>query len=757
MKETKKKKPRATICASPTQTQTLPIEGKSKLAERLLKKSPAVDGTHDRVTLAVHMHQANRLAEAKQLFLEELGVNPSSVASLYSMAAILNQEGDFSKALLFIDKALALLPNFALANQARKTITDNLYGRNLEPPDRLGHRKQGGERFEQLLITKTTQLLGIQLQELGRLHEAREVFMRLFEDDPKDFIALYSLGVMAAQEGNTLEALEFLDQAIAANPTHPPSHFAKGTLLQGIGLYDDALASFNRANLIDPSYIDAWNNKANLLHNLSREYDAFSCLKTALEYHPNDEKLLSNTGTILTVLKRDTEAIPYFDRLLAINPDYEYAQGYRLFAKLHTCNWDNYEEERSTLIQKVRERKRTINPLAFFSISDDPADQLLCSQLFAQDRYPSSKEPLWRGKVYRHRKIRLGYLSPDFREHPVGHLMVGVIENHDRVRFETYGFSLGINDSSSLRQRFRLGFDHFLDCKEKTAAEIAQLIRAAEIDILIDLAGYTANARPEVLAMRPAPIQINYLGFPGTMGAPWMDFIIGDSIVIPADQEVYFQERVLRLPCCYLPIDDQVQVNPETPTRESMNLPSKGTIYCSFNHDYKINPRIWDIWMRLLRDDPQSTLWLMKLNEAAETNLRAEALKRYVDPKRLVFATRVPRIEDHLARYRLIDVFLDTMPYNAHSTVTDVIRSGGSVITLKGGSFASRVAASYISHSQAKTSKITDSIEEYEVSLAQVRQSALTSNSHDHGGRLMNCAEMARHLEALFEDARKSR
>ncbi|NCW87021.1 MAG: hypothetical protein EBV69_13425, partial [Oxalobacteraceae bacterium] len=400
-----------------------------------------------------------------------------------------------------------LLPNFALAIQARKTITDNLYGRNLEPPDRLGHRKQGGERFEQLLITKTTQLLGIQLQELGRLHEAREVFMRLFEDDPKDFIALYSLGVMAAQEGNTLEALDFLDQAIAANPTHPPSHFAKGTLLQGLGLYDDALASFNRANLIDPSYIDAWNNKANLLHNLSREYDAFSCLKTALEYHPNDEKLLSNTGTILTVLKRDTEAIPYFDRLLAINPDYEYAQGYRLFAKLHT---------------------------------------------------------------------------------PVGHLMVGVIENHDRVRFETYGFSLGINDSSSLRQRFRLGFDHFLDCKEKTAAEIAQLIRAAEIDILIDLAGYTANARPEVLAMRPAPIQINYLGFPGTMGAPWMDFIIGDSIVIPADQEDYFQERVLRLPCCYLPIDDQVQVNPETPTRESMNLPSKGTIYCSFNHDYKI-------------------------------------------------------------------------------------------------------------------------------------------------------------------------
>jgi predicted O-linked N-acetylglucosamine transferase (SPINDLY family) len=466
---------------------------------------------------------------------------------------------------------------------------------------------------------------------------------------------------------------------------------------------------------------------------------------------------LNNTGTILTVLKRDTEAIPYFDRLLAINPDYEYAQGYRLFAKLHTCNWDNYEEERSTLIQKVRERKRTINPLAFFSISDDPADQLLCSQLFAQDRYPSSKEPLWRGEVYRHRKIRLGYLSPDFREHPVGHLMVGVIENHDRIRFETYGFSLGINDSSSLRQRFRLGFDHFFDCKEKTAAEIAQLIRAAEIDILIDLAGYTANARPEVLAMRPAPIQINYLGFPGTMGAPWMDFIIGDSIVIPADQEVYFQERVLRLPCCYLPIDDQVQVNPETPTRESMNLPSKGTIYCSFNHDYKINPRIWDIWMRLLRDDPQSTLWLMKLNEAAETNLRAEALKRDVDPKRLVFATRVPRIEDHLARYRLIDVFLDTMPYNAHSTVTDVIRSGGSVITLKGGSFASRVAASYISHSQAKTSKITDSIEEYEVSLAQVRQSAVTSNSHDHGGRLMNCAQMARHLEGLFEEARKSR
>ena len=718
--------------------------------------------SQERLLIALEHQNAGRYQTAEALFREELVDQPRSFAALYSLAAIANAQGRNHEALAFIDRALAVLPNYIAAHEAKSSILRALgrleesaqwfiQARKLEA---LGHEgaNQLAPQVVKLTIDHPKQTLGLRYQEEGRSIEAQAVFEELLKERPKDFVALYSLAVIYAQQGNVAQALETIDRALLTNPVYPAAHFARGTLLQQLGLFEEALASFNQANQLDPSYLDAWNNKASLFQSLSREEEAFQCLDQALRYNPQDEKLLHNAGTILTVLKRDTEAIKYFDKLLSINPSYEYAAGYRLFAKLHTCNWENFEEERQEMIESVRQGMRVINPLAFFSISEDPADQLKCSQIFAASRYPASKDPLWHGERYRHRKVRIGYLSPDFREHPVGHLMVGVIEQHDRARFETFGFSLGVNDGSSLRRRFRLGFDHFLDCKERTSTEIAQLIRATEIDILVDLAGYTASARPEVLAQRPAPIQINYLGFPGTMGAPWVDYIVADQVVIPEGFEQFYQEKILRLPCCYLPIDDQISPSPETPSRESMGLPSKGTVYCSFNHDYKINPPVWDVWMDLLRQDRGSTLWLMKLNEAAEANLRKEAQIRDINPKRLVFATRVPRIEDHLARYRLIDVFLDTMPYNAHSTVTDVIRSGGQVVTLQGKTFASRVAASYIKHTEASLSTITESLAEYKDQLAHSRLSRTKKlgDEAQHKTNTASAATMARYLEEAF-------
>ena len=420
-----------------------------------------------------------------------------------------------------------------------------------------------------------------------------------------------------------------------------------------------------------------------------------------------------NTGMILTTFKRDTDAIKYFDRLIDIDPDYDYAEGYRFFAKLHTCNWDRYDEHRSRLIEAVYQGKRLVNPLAFFAMTDDVQAQLRCAQMFTEHRYPASGHPLWKGERYRHHKIRIGYLSPDLREHPVGHLMSGVIEHHDKTRFELFAFSLGINDNSHLRKRFKLAFDHFIDCKEKPSHEIAQLIRAAEIDVLVDLAGYTSGSRAEVLAMRPAPVQINYLGYPGTMGAPYIDYIIADDIVIPKEEERFYQEKVLRLPHCYLPIDDSLQIAEQPPTREACGLPEKALVFCSFNHDYKINPPMWKLWMDLLREHRGSVLWLMKLNDDAMANLRNEASAHDIDPNRLVFATRVPRVEDHLARYRHAKVFLDTAPYNAYSTATDVSRAGVPFVTLKQRSFASRVAASVLHTLSLDEGRVVTSYEGY--------------------------------------------
>jgi len=338
---------------------------------------------------------------------------------------------------------------------------------------------------------------------------------------------------------------------------------------------------------------------------------------------------------------------------------------------------------------------------------------LTCVKIFADHLFPVKNKALWQGEKYGHDKIRLAYVSPDFREHPVGHLMAGVIEHHDKSKFETIAISLGIDDKGSLRQRFEQAFDQFIDVRGKKSWEIAELIRTLEVDILVDLAGYTADSRTDVFAYRPAPIQVNYLGYPGSLGVDYMDYILADKVVIPKEHQAFYAEKVAYLPDAYLPTDSTLKISERTPTREEMGLPATGVVFCSFNHDYKINPPMFDVWMRLLDQVPGSVLWLMKLNEPAQRNLRREAEQRGIEPDRLVFATRIPLVEDHLARYRLADMFLDTTPYNAHTTASDALRVGLPVVTYLGNTFSGRVAASLL-HAIGLPELITHSLEEYE-------------------------------------------
>jgi protein O-GlcNAc transferase len=274
--------------------------------------------------------------------------------------------------------------------------------------------------------------------------------------------------------------------------------------------------------------------------------------------------------------------------------------------------------------------------------------------------------------------------------------MAGIFEHHDKSKFEVISFSLGVNDNSSLRERFIASSNRFFDVRGQGAHEIAKCIEDAEIDVLIDLAGPTADSRPDALSHHPAPVQVGYLGYAGSTGTTYIDYLIADATVIPEDHKPHYLEKVLYLPGCYLPTDPQVSISERTPTRAEMGLPEEGFIFCSFNHDYKINPPIFDTWMKILSRVEGSVLWLMKLNPLAEANLSKEAEKRGVSASRLVFASRVPSISDHLARYRLPGLFLDTSPYNAHSTATDVLRTGLAVLTLEGNSFQSRVATSIV-------------------------------------------------------------
>jgi predicted O-linked N-acetylglucosamine transferase (SPINDLY family) len=363
---------------------------------------------------------------------------------------------------------------------------------------------------------------------------------------------------------------------------------------------------------------------------------------------------------------------------------------------MHCCDWSGYEENRQRIIAGVREGKRVCMPLAFMALSDDAHDARRCAEIFGAHRFPPAAQPLWRGERYRHRKTRVAFLSADFRMHPVGYLLIGMIEGLDRQQFESIGVSLGVRDGSDLYTRFRNAFDHYLDCHGKHSLEIATLMRAMEVDIVIDLSGYTAGSRIDILAHRPAPIQIGYLGFPGTLALPFVDYIIADRYTVPETLHSAYSERVLYLPHCYLPRDTSVMPARELPPRAHWGLPDDGVVFCSFNHDYKITPSLFDVWADLLRNTPRSVLWLMKLNEDAERNLLAAAVARDIDPKRLIFATRVPRIEDHLARLRHADVYLDTYPYNGHTTTSDVLLAGVNVVTMSGTSFASRVSGSLL-------------------------------------------------------------
>jgi predicted O-linked N-acetylglucosamine transferase (SPINDLY family) len=290
----------------------------------------------------------------------------------------------------------------------------------------------------------------------------------------------------------------------------------------------------------------------------------------------------------------------------------------------------------------------------------------------------------------------VAFISGDFRTHPVGYLLIGMIEGLDKRRFEITGVSTSAPDGSDLWKRYRCAFDHYLDVQGKPSLEIARLLRAMEIDIAIDLSGYTEGSRLDVLAHRPAPVQMTYLGFPGTLALPFIDYLIADPRIIPPNLQSYYSEKLVYLPHCYLPRDNTIVPSAQKFDRSDFGLPESGIVFCSFNHDYKINPPIFKVWMDLLKEVPGSVLWLMKLNDNAHVNLSKSAIEHGVDPERIVYATRLPRVQDHLARYRLADLFLDTYPYNGHTTAGDALRAGLPVVSLCGESFASRVAASLL-------------------------------------------------------------
>jgi predicted O-linked N-acetylglucosamine transferase (SPINDLY family) len=479
-------------------------------------------------------------------------------------------------------------------------------------------------------------------------------------------------------------ARDLAARAAALAPARAETHFNRGVLLESLGRSEAAMAAYDQAIRLHPGLADAWNNRGNIFRARGQMEEAVDSFRRAVAVAPLHLPALINRGLALTMLNRNGEAVADFRRALEIAPDDANGLGGLFTAALALCDWTTVEALKPRL---ARDRSGGVSPFQMMLAFDDPALLQASARAFREMQVPVVPPP--RPKLRPDDgRIRLAYVSADFQTHATAYLVADLIARHDRARFEVIGISYGADDGGQDRARLRASFDRFLDMERDSDERIAEALRQLDADIVIDLKGYTQWARPGIFARRPAPVQVSWLGYPGTLAAPWIDYVLADPVVLPHDQQGFYDERIVHLPDSYQPND------PSRPlanvSRAKAGLPEEGFVFCSFNPHRKITRAVFDIWMRLLDAVPGSLLWL--LDDSATDPLRAEAAARGIDPARLVFAPRTG-IAAHLARAACADLMLDTMPYGAHTTASDALWAGVPIVTCLGPSFANRVAA----------------------------------------------------------------
>ena len=533
------------------------------------------------------------------------------------------------------------------------------------------------------------------LHKEGRFPQAHAIYQQVLAAEPQHFDALRLLGAIGVQTHDPQQAIIWLDKAIAVNPQNSDIHGNRGMALAALTRHAEAIESYDRALALEPEYVESWNNRGIALDALKQHEAALQSYDRALALQPHYMEAWSNRAATCQRLKHYSEAIANFDRAIALDPHHPFAHGVRLHLKAHICDWDNYAEETQALIQKIERSEIVVQSFPFLAMQDSLALQHRVASAWSQTEHPFNAEL---GAMVQHKpakKIRIGYFSTDFRNHAVAQLVAELFENHDKSRFELIAFAFGPESHDAMRQRLIKAFDQFIDVRNHTDKEVAQLARHLGIDIAVDLNGFTTDSRFGIFAYRAAPIQVNYIGYPGTVGANYIDYIVADNTLIPESAQSFYSEKVVYLPHSYQVNDRKREISDKTFTREALGLPASGFIFCCFNNNYKITPTTFDGWMRILHQVPNSVLWLLEDNATAAANLRKEAKARGIEPHRLIFAARMP-LPEHLARHRVADLFIDSLPYNAHTTASDALWAGLPVLTCMGESFASRVAGSLL-------------------------------------------------------------
>ncbi len=723
--------------------------------------------------LAIIAAQQGDLAAAERLMRREIELRPNYPASYNNLGSVLQQQARPADAIVAHRQAIKLNPNYAEAHFALGNALGQL-GRLDEAMEAYrsaikakrdypeahnnigvllqmqGRLDQAASAYREAITLRPAYAeaqfnFGTALHRMHDLEAAEAAYRRAVSLDPAIAVIHNNLGTVLKDQGRLDAALATFDDAIRLNPDYAEAFYNRATVLLQQARAEEALAAYGRAIALRKDYPDAINNAGIVLQELGRAGEAIELYRRLLEQTPAHADACNNIGTALLAVGRADEARMAFEQALTHKPDFpeafynlgnawrergdlsgaiaayrnalrlrpDYADAFSqlVYHRAQACDWDNSEAEQEALVEMVRRGVR-VPPFSLLSTPASASDQLLCARQWIRPVRPPPNYVFDHQPVAGRERIRLGYLSGDFHQHATAQLMAELFEQHDRQRFEVLAYSYGPDDNSAMRARLASAFDRLVDIRALSHHDAARTIHADRVDILIDLKGYTHHARPAISAYRPAPVQVSYLGYPATMGADFIDYIIVDPFVVPQDQQPFFSERLVHLPGSYQVNDRKRETAGAAGSRQDWGLPAGALVFCSFNNSYKISPAIFDIWMRLLRSVPGSVLWLLETNDLVKDNLRLEAGKRGVEAGRLIFAPIVSPAE-HLGRHRHGDLFLDTVPCNAHTTASDALWAGLPVLSCSGDTFAGRVAGSLLI-AAGLAELVTGSLEDYE-------------------------------------------
>jgi protein O-GlcNAc transferase len=689
-------------------------------------------------TYAIAFHQRGMLAEAEKFYAAILKAQPDHFDALRLLGVLRQQQGNNDEAMRLISAALSMNP------QSFEALGD--FGGVLFAFKRYDEALAA---FDQALAIapdhpETLYNRGNTLLVLGRNEEALAAFDRALAQKPDHPEMLVNRGTALLHLGRAQQALEIFDKVLAIRPDHAIAFSNRATAFKLLERYEDAIETYRKILDRAPDDVAALNDYGGTLLLHGRAEEALAVFDRLLAIAPGQLRVRKDRADLLRMFGRHDEAVDDYDRLLAATPGdaevlhnrgkslwaagkreaaltsheqawalgYPGALGELAMCRMRVADWPRAAELAGPLRAHIA-AGNFVDPFVTLAFGMHPLEQLKSASRYVRTRLLETPKPFVHSTAVPADRLRIAYLSSDFRQHPVGVAIAELLERHDKAAFEIVGMSYGSNDKSETRARIAAACDRFHDVATDGDRNVAKLLNDLQVHIAVGLNGLTGGCRPGVLACRPAPIQVSYLGYAGTTGADFIDYILADETVLPFDQQPFFTEKIVHLPDCYHANDTRRRIAAQTPSRSELGLPDQGLVFCCFNQSYKITAPVFDVWMRLMAQTRGSVLWLTKMDDLTHANLRREAAARGIDPERLIFAPRMDSGADHLARHRAADLFLDTLPYNAHSTTCDALFAGLPVITCAGGSFAGRVAASMLK-AAGLPELVTNNLADYE-------------------------------------------